>query len=80
MYSSINKYSQAPRFYTIAIKLNIFFYTIPIFEVMKNNLSFGFYSTCTLVFWLPNLDKYDYLHSLLSMNGKLTTQYCPGFD
>ena len=44
--------------YTIAIKLSIF-YTIPIFEVMKNNLSFGFYSTCTLVFWLPNLDKFD---------------------
>ena len=43
---------------TIAIKLSIF-YTIPIFEVMKNNLSFGFYSTCTLVFWLPNLDKFD---------------------
>ena len=45
-------------FYTIAIKLSIF-YTIPIFEVMKNNLSFGFYSTCTLVFWLPTLDKFD---------------------
>ena len=45
---------------------------------MKKNLSFGFYSTCTLVFWLPNLDKFDYFHSLLSMNGKPTTQYCPG--
>ena len=42
--------------YTIALKLSIF-YTIPIFEVMKNNLSFGFYSTSTLAFWLPNLDK-----------------------
>ena len=48
---------------------------IPIFEVLKNNLSFGFYSTCTIVFGLPNLDKYDYFHSLLPMNGKLTTQY-----
>ena len=50
---------------------------IPTFEVMKNNLSFRFYSTCTLVlvFWLPTLDKF---HSLLSMNGKLMTQYCPG--
>ena len=44
--------------YTIAIKLSIF-YTIPIFEAMKNDLSFGFYSTCTLVFWLLNLDKFD---------------------
>ena len=44
--------------YTIALKLSIF-YTIPIFEVMKNNLSFGFYSTSTLAFWLPNLDKFD---------------------
>ena len=26
---------------------------------MKNNLSFRFYSTCTLVFWLPNFDKFD---------------------
>ena len=56
------------------------FYTIPIFEVMKTNLRFGLYSTCTLVFWLPNLDKFDYFHLLLSMNGKLTTQYCPGVD
>ena len=40
-------------------KIKHIFYTIPIFEVMKNNLSFGFYSTCTLVFWLPNLDKLD---------------------
>ena len=53
---------------------------IPIFEVMKSNLSFGFYSTCTLVFWLSNLDKFDLFHSLLSMNGKLSTQYCPGVD
>ena len=51
---------------------------IPIFEVMKNNLSFGFYSTFTLVFRLPNLDKFVKFHSLLSMNGKLRTQYCPG--
>ena len=28
-------------------------------KVRKNSLSFGFYSTCTLVFWLPNLDKFD---------------------
>ena len=47
---------------------------------MKNNFSLGFYSACTLVFWLPNLDKFDYFHSLLSLNGKLTTQYCPGVD
>ena len=39
--------------YLIAIKLSIF-YTIPIFEVIK-----GFYSTCTRVFWLPTLDKFD---------------------
>ena len=63
--------------YTIAKKLSIF-YKIPIFEVMKNNLSFGFYSTCTLAFWLPNLDKFNKLQSLLSMNKKLTTRYCPG--
>ena len=42
-------------FYTIALKLSIF-YTISIFEGLKYNLSFGFYSTCTLVFWLPTLD------------------------
>ena len=47
---------------------------------MKNNLSFGFYSTCTLVFWLPNLDKFDWFLSLLSINEKLTTQYFPGVD
>ena len=40
-------------------KVKHIFYTIPIFEVMKNNLSFGFYSTCTLVLWLPNLDKFN---------------------
>ena len=44
--------------YTTAIKLSIFLYN-PDFEVMKNNLSFGFYSTCTLVFWLPHLDKFN---------------------
>ena len=53
---------------------------IPIFKVMKNSFRFGFYSTCTLIFWLPTLDKFDKFHSLLSMNGKLTTQYCPGVD
>ena len=53
---------------------------ILIFEVMKNNLSFGLYLTCTLVLWLPSLDKFDKFHSLMSMNGKLTTQYCPGVD
>ena len=31
-------------------KVKHIFYMIPIFEVMKNNLSFGIYSTCTLVF------------------------------
>ena len=36
-----------------------YFYAIAIFEVVINNLSLGFYSTCTLVFWLPNLDKFD---------------------
>ena len=36
-------------------KVKHIFYTIPIFEVMTNNLSFGFYSRFTLVFWLPNL-------------------------
>ena len=40
-------------------KVKHIFYTIPIFEVMKNNLSFEFYSTCTHVFWLPNLDKFE---------------------
>ena len=40
-------------------KVKHIFNTIPIFEVKKNNLSFGFYSTCTLVFWLPNLNKFD---------------------
>ena len=60
--------------YTITIKLSIF-YTIPKFEVMKNNLSFAFYSTYTLVFWLRTLDKFNKFHSLLSTNGKLTTQY-----
>ena len=71
--------SHKPIIYTIAIKLSIF-YTILIFKVMKNNLSFGFYLTCTLVFWLPNLDKFDLFHLPLSMNGELTTQYCPGVD
>ena len=66
--------------YTIAIKLSIFFYTILIFEAMKNDFSFGFYLTCTLVSWLSNLDKFDKFRSLLSMNGKLSTQYCPGVD
>ena len=47
---------------------------------MKNNLSFRFYLTCTLVFWLPNLDKIDWFHSVLSMKGKLTAQYCLGAD
>ena len=61
-------------------KVKHIFYTIPIFEVMENSLIFGLYSMCTLVFWLPNLDKFDKFHSLLSMNGKLTTQYCPGVD
>ena len=32
------------------------------------------------VFRLPTLDKFDWFHSLLSMNGKLATQYCPGVD
>ena len=32
---------------------------IRIFEVVKNNLKFGFYLTCKLVFWLPTLDKFD---------------------
>ena len=27
-----------------------------------------------------NLDKFDYFHSQLSMNGKATIQFCPGFD
>ena len=44
--------------YTIAIKLSIFLYD-PDFRSNENNLSFGFYSTCTLVFWLPNLDKFE---------------------
>ena len=65
--------------YTIAIKLSIFLYDTD-FRSNENNLSFGFYSACTLVFWLLNLDKYDCFHSLLSMNGKLTTQYCSGFS
>ena len=43
-------------------------------------MSFGFYSTCTIVFWLPNLDKSDKFYSLLSMNRKLTSQYFPGVD
>ena len=47
---------------------------------MKNNFSFRFKSACTLVFGLPNLDKFDEFHSLLSINGKLTTQCCPGVD
>ena len=54
LYSYINSIKT----YTIAIKLSIFLYD-PIFEVMKNNLSFEYYSTCTLVFWLPNYDKFD---------------------
>ena len=53
-------------------KVKHIFYMIPIFTVMKNNLSFGFYSTCTLVFWLPTLDLFDKFHSLLSLNWKLT--------
>ena len=54
---------------------------IPNFKVMKNNLSFGvFFVQCTLVFWLPTLDKFNKFKSLLSMNMKLTTQYCPGVD
>ena len=40
-------------------KVKHIFYTIPILEVLKKNLIFGFYSTCTLVFWLPNLDEFD---------------------
>ena len=44
--------------YTIAIKLSIFLYD-PDFKVMKDNLSFGFYSTCTLAFLLPILDEFD---------------------
>ena len=47
---------------------------------MKNNLSFAFYMACTLVFWLPNLDKFVKFHSLRSMNGKLRTQNCPGVN
>ena len=35
------------------------FYMIPIFEVMKNNLSFGVYLTSILVFWLPTLIPFD---------------------
>ena len=58
-------------------KVKQMFYTIPIFKIIKNNLSFVVLSECTLVFWLPNLDK---LHSLMSMNGKLTAQYCPAID
>ena len=49
-------------------------------QCLYPNLSFGFYSTCTLVFWLPTLDMFDQFHSLLSMNGKLTTKYYPGVD
>ena len=41
-------------------KVKHIFYTIPILEVMKNNLSFGLnYSTWPFVFWLPTLDKFD---------------------
>ena len=47
---------------------------------MKNNFSFGFYSTCTLVFCLAILDKFDKMYLLLSMNGKLTAQYRLGVD
>ena len=65
--------------YTTAIKYSIVVYD-PDFRRNENNLSFGFYSTCILVFWLPNLDKFDKFHSLLSINRKLTTQYCPGVD
>ena len=65
--------------YTFAIKLSKFLY-IPIFVTTKNNLSFGTFSTCILVFWLPNLDKFDKFHSLLSINGKLMTQYSPRVD
>ena len=39
---------------TIAIGLSIFLYD-PGFR----SSSFGFYSTCILVFWLPTLDKFD---------------------
>ena len=60
-------------------KVKHIFYTIPIFEVMKNNLFWVLFDM-SLVFWLPNLDKFDKFHSLLSMNWKLTTQYCPGVD
>ena len=55
-------------------------FTISIFVVTKNNLSFCTFSTCTLVFWLPNLDKFDKFHSLLSINWKLMTQYSPRVD
>ena len=72
--------SACTRFTYYCHKVKHIFYTIPIFEVMKNIFSFGFYSTCTLVFWLPKLDKFDWFHSLLSMNGKLATQFCPGVD
>ena len=65
--------------YTIGVKLSIFLCD-PVFEVMKNNFSFGFYSTCTFVFWLPNLGKLDSFHALLTKNGKLMTQYCPCVD
>ena len=65
--------------YTIAIKLSIFLYD-PDFQSNEKKLSFEFYLICTLVFWLPNLDKFDLFHLLLSMNGKLTTQYCQGGD
>ena len=65
--------------YSITIKLSIFLYD-PEFRSYESNLSFGFYFTCTLVFWLPNFDKFDKFHSLLSMNEKLTTEYCRGVD
>ena len=72
--------------YTIAIKLSIFLYD-PNFRSSGFFFFFFFFwgggvevgfSTCTLVFWLPNLIKFDWFHSLPSMNGALTTQYYPG--
>ena len=56
--------------YTIAIKLSMFLYDRD-FRCMKNNLSFGFYLTCTLVFRLQNLDEFVKFHSLLSVTVSL---------
>ena len=48
----------------------LYFYAIPIFEVMENNLSFGSYMyTCILA---TNFGLVRLVHSLLSMHGKLT--------